>query len=67
MFQYEYVRAGLKNGLKLEQQLGVNPFKVGMIGSTDSHTGHLGGRGGQLLRQGRRPTSRARTAPRTSS
>jgi hypothetical protein len=38
-FQSEYARAALKNGLKLEQQLGVNPFKFGMIGSTDAHTG----------------------------
>ncbi len=38
MYQYEYARAALKNGLKLEQELGVNPFKYGMIGSTDSHT-----------------------------
>ena len=37
-FQTEYARAALKNGLKLEQQLGANPFKFGMIGSTDSHT-----------------------------
>jgi hypothetical protein len=38
-FQSEYARAALKSGLQLEQQLGVNPFKFGMIGSTDSHTG----------------------------
>lgn len=38
-FQHEYARAALKNGLKLESELGVNPFKFGMIGSTDSHTG----------------------------
>ena len=38
-FQAEYARAALKNGLKLEQTLGANPFKFGMIGSTDSHTG----------------------------
>jgi hypothetical protein len=38
MIQYEYSRQALKNGLKLEQQLGVNPFKFGMIGSTDAHT-----------------------------
>jgi hypothetical protein len=38
-FQTEYARAALKNGLKLEMQLGVNPFKFGMIGSTDSHVG----------------------------
>jgi hypothetical protein len=39
MFQYEYAREALKTGLKLEQQLGVNPYKFGMVGSTDSHTG----------------------------
>ncbi len=38
-FQFEYARAALKNGLELEQELGVNPFKFGMIGSTDSHSG----------------------------
>jgi len=38
-FQSEYARAALKNGLKLEQQVGANPFKFGMVGSTDSHTG----------------------------
>jgi len=38
MFQYEYAREALKNGLSLERKLGVNPFKFGMIGSTDSHT-----------------------------
>ena len=38
MLQYEYARSGLKLGLKLEQELGVNPFKFGMIGSTNSHT-----------------------------
>ena len=39
MFQYEYARAALKNGLKLEAKLGINPYKFGMVGSTDSHTG----------------------------
>jgi hypothetical protein len=39
MLEFEYARAGLKNGLKLEQRLGVNPYKFGMIGSTDAHTG----------------------------
>jgi len=39
MLQYEYARSGLQIGLQLEQQLGVNPYKFGMIGSTDSHTG----------------------------
>jgi hypothetical protein len=39
MLQYEYARSGLQIGLQLERQLGVNPYKFGMIGSTDSHTG----------------------------
>ena len=39
MLQYEYAREALKNGLRLEQAIGVNPFKFGMVGSTDSHTG----------------------------
>ena len=38
MLQYEYARSALKLGLKLENQVGVNPYKFGMIGSTDSHT-----------------------------
>jgi hypothetical protein len=39
MLQYEYAREALKNGLKHEAALGTNPFKFGMIGSTDAHTG----------------------------
>ncbi|PDT72644.1 DUF3604 domain-containing protein [Bradyrhizobium sp. C9] len=39
MLEFEYARSALKNGLKLEQSLGVNPYKFGMIGSTDAHTG----------------------------
>jgi hypothetical protein len=39
MFEFEYARSALKNGLKLEARLGVNPYKFGMIGSTDAHTG----------------------------
>jgi hypothetical protein len=35
----DYVRSALKVGLKLDQDIGANPFKIGMIGSTDSHTG----------------------------
>ncbi len=46
MLQYEYARAALRNGLKLEQELGVNPYKFGMIGSTDAHTGPCSGRRG---------------------
>lgn len=39
MLEFEYARSALKNGLKLEKELGVNPFKFGMVGSTDAHTG----------------------------
>jgi hypothetical protein len=38
MLEFEYVRSALRNGLKLEQELGVNPYKFGLVGSTDSHT-----------------------------
>ena len=36
--QYEYARSALKLGLAHRASLGVNPFKFGMIGSTDAHT-----------------------------
>ena len=39
MLEFEYARSALKTGLKLESELGVNPYKFGMIGSTDAHTG----------------------------
>jgi len=39
MLQYEYARSALQVGLELRQRLGVNPYKFGMIGSTDAHTG----------------------------
>lgn len=35
----DYVRAGLRTGLEIERDLGINPFRFGLIGSTDSHTG----------------------------
>ena len=38
MLKGEYAREALKNGLKLEAKLGTNPYKFGLIGSTDSHT-----------------------------
>jgi hypothetical protein len=39
MLQYEYARTALQVGLQQEQKIGANPFKFGMIGSTDAHTG----------------------------
>jgi len=38
MLQYEYTRSALKLGLKIKNELGTNPYKFGLIGSTDSHT-----------------------------
>ena len=38
MLQGEYARTALQIGLHLESELGTNPYKFGMIGSTDSHT-----------------------------
>ncbi|SDK45225.1 Protein of unknown function [Aliiruegeria lutimaris] len=38
MLAGEYAREALKRGLQLEARLGTNPYKFGMIGSTDSHT-----------------------------
>lgn len=35
--KYDYVRSALKIGLQEQAKIGVNPFKFGMIGSTDSH------------------------------
>jgi hypothetical protein len=39
MLEGEYTRSALKNGLKLEAKLGVNPYKFGLVGSSDAHTG----------------------------
>ena len=38
MLPREYARESLARGLKYEAEIGINPFKFGMIGSTDSHT-----------------------------
>lgn len=35
----DYARSALMRGLEIEQQTGVNPYKFGMIGASDSHTG----------------------------
>ncbi len=38
MLQYEYARSALKLGLKLGDKLGVNPYKFGLFGTSDTHT-----------------------------
>jgi hypothetical protein len=38
MLEFEYARSAYKNGLKLETRLGVNPYKFGLVGSSDAHT-----------------------------
>ena len=39
MLSKEYARSALKEGLRLEANLGTNPYKFGLIGSTDAHGG----------------------------
>jgi hypothetical protein len=39
MLEFEYARSALKTGLKLERELGTNPYKFGLVGSSDAHTG----------------------------
>lgn len=38
MLQREYAREALKQGLKLQKKFGINPYKFGFSGATDSHT-----------------------------
>ena len=35
----DYARSALLRGLQIQRNTGVNPYKFGLIGSTDSHTG----------------------------
>ncbi len=35
----DYVRSGLLTGLAIEERIGFNPYRFGLIGSTDSHGG----------------------------
>ena len=39
MLPGEYARSGLQRGLLLEKELGINPFKFGADGATDTHVG----------------------------
>jgi hypothetical protein len=38
MLPREYARSAWKRGLAYEEELGANPFKFGVVGSTDAHT-----------------------------
>ncbi len=38
MLRYEYARSALKVGLEVQRETGVNPFKFGFTGTTDTHT-----------------------------
>ncbi len=40
--EIDFVRTALKRGLVLEPELGENPFRFGLIGSTDTHLGTPG-------------------------
>ena len=35
----DYVRSALQRGMQIEEKVGANPYKFGMVGATDSHTG----------------------------
>ncbi len=35
----DYIRSALRNGLAIEERIGFNPYRFGLIGATDSHTG----------------------------
>ncbi len=38
MLPGEYARSALKRGLEIDRSQGINPYKFGMIGSSDTHT-----------------------------
>jgi hypothetical protein len=44
-----YARSALIRGLQLEGEIGVNPYKFGMIGATDTHTGLASAEEGKFL------------------
>ena len=39
---YSWVREALKNGMALEQDLGANPFKFGLVAASDQHNALMG-------------------------
>ena len=57
-----YVREAYLNGLVMEEEGGFNPYRFGLIGSTDTHNCRRHPGGVQLPQQGRRPRRHARAA-----
>jgi len=53
MLEFEYARSALRNGLMLEARLGANPYKFGLVGSSDAHTGLSAMEEDNFLRQDR--------------
>jgi hypothetical protein len=49
MLPGSYARSALKRGLELEAKLGVNPFRFGLAGAGDSHTGLPGQEEAQFM------------------
>lgn len=39
MLPHEYTRSALKYGLLLKKRFGTNPYKIGLVGGSDAHTG----------------------------
>ncbi|NQZ96144.1 MAG: DUF3604 domain-containing protein [Myxococcales bacterium] len=35
----DYIRSALRRGLAIEERIGFNPYRFGLVGSTDSHSG----------------------------
>ncbi len=35
----DYIRSALRRGLAIEEKMGFNPYRFGLIGATDAHTG----------------------------
>lgn len=40
--QYSYFRQALSNGMKLETEVGFNPYKMGIVAGADVHSGYQG-------------------------
>lgn len=62
----DYIRSALMTGLEQEDKLGVNPFKFGLIGSSDAHTSQGAAEednfGGKISRFGK-PEDHDQTTP----